>query len=102
MRTVTIAMVLTLIGGAAAAAPPGSPEAGQELARTWCGNCHTLPGATRASDQVPPLAAAVAGRSADQLSAFLARPHPPMPPLQLSRPEIADLVAYLRDLPRSP
>jgi mono/diheme cytochrome c family protein len=37
-------------------------------------------------------------RTPSQLAAFLTDPHGGMPPLELSRREIEDLVAYIRSL----
>ncbi len=76
---------------------PGDAERGEKLARQWCGSCHMLEGAKRAGDAAPTFReiARDPKRSADELRAFLSRPHPPMPPLALSRQEIEDLVAYL-------
>ena len=54
----------------------------------------------RGADTAPPFAAIANDpkRSPDALRAWLARPHPPMPNMNLTRTEISDIVAYLLSL----
>lgn len=96
---------LVLIGALVALAAPalgqqskttGDPARGEANARRWCASCHLLEGQTKASDTVPAFATIAHDprKGPEYLRAFLANPHPPMPPLQLSRLEIEDLVAY--------
>jgi hypothetical protein len=55
---------------------------------TWSGR--------RRAVQGPPAFQTIArARAPDSLRAFLARPHPPMPPIDLSRADIDNLVAYI-------
>lgn len=87
-----------LIGPSALAA--GDPDAGAALAMRWCTSCHVV----RQLDsgpvvQGPPTFQAMAReRTPDALRTFLARPHDPMPPLELSRADIENLIAYLETL----
>jgi len=78
----------------------GDPANGEALARRWCASCHLLEGQSKASDAVPAFATIAHDpqKGPEYLRTFLANPHPPMPPLQLSRSEIGDLVAYFGEL----
>lgn len=93
------ATLLTLIAGSALSA--GNPEQGRRLAERWCASCHLVgPGQRQASADVPTFAS-IARRedlSESLLAAFLTAPHPPMSNLNLSRQEIADVLAYIRSL----
>jgi len=73
---------------------------GEALATRWCAPCH-LPGANgKVTDAAPTFhaVAALARKDPDSIRTFLARPHAPMPPLELDRGQIADLVAYFQKL----
>ena len=78
--------------------PIGNSENGKALAVRWCSSCHIVsPQQEAATTEAPPFET-IAKRPADELQnldLFLAAPHPPMPPLNLSRTEIRDLVAYI-------
>lgn len=76
------------------------PVRGEADAQRWCASGHLLEGQTKASDTVPAFATIAHDprKGPEYLRAFLANPHPPMPPLQLSRSEIEDLVAYFSEL----
>ena len=96
-RAAALAVAATLVPPAALAA--GDPETGHMLARQWCGGCHVVePGATGGSDIAPPFTI-IAGnpdRTPGWLYAVVtAMPHPVMPNLDLTRPEAADIDAYL-------
>lgn len=77
------------------------PDNGKTLARQWCASCHLVtPDQERTNADAPPFMT-IAGRSdkeLDRLSTFLVDPHPKMPNFNLSRQEIADIVAYIRSL----
>ncbi len=94
-----VGILFSLMGAASAQAADAS--AGKRIAERWCASCHLVtPGQARASDGVPTFAS-IAGRktfTAERLPTFLSHPHPVMPDMTLSRPEIADLVAYIRSL----
>ena len=90
---------------AAAASPAqaaGDPDNGARLTQTWCSGCHAA-GASGA-DVAPPLReiASRPGRTQAYLYAWLTDPHPPMPRLDLSNRQIADLMAYLTTLAKQP
>ena len=91
-----------IVGGvvlltAAALQPAQAQNAanGGRLASQWCSNCHA--DANRGSDSVPTFQGIAnrPGRDADYLRNFLANPHPPMPPFQIGRTDIEDLVAFI-------
>jgi len=74
---------------------------GAQLAQQWCASCHVIPGAAGGPVlQGPPsfLAIAHGSKTPDQLRVFLEQPHGSMPPLTLSRAEVADLLAYIASL----
>ena len=81
-------------------------EKGEVLAQKLCANCHVLPGASPAD--VPagiPTFRAIAnkpGQTGDHIAQVLIQPHAPMPDLQVSREEIADILAYLETLRTDP
>jgi mono/diheme cytochrome c family protein len=83
------------------AAPNGNPENGKVVAERWCASCHIVStGQTSATTEAPAFET-IAKRSPEEmenLEVFLAAPHAPMPPLELSRAEIRDLVAYIASL----
>lgn len=92
-----------LLGGTAtlpaiAADRPASAAIGGALAQAQCTSCHVVATTGGGTDQAPTLPALAAARSDGELAAFLAQPHGAMPPISLTRQEIADLVAYLGTL----
>jgi len=78
----------------------GNPAQGEAIAMRWCASCHTLPGGKSASDVAPSFRAIARDprKDSDHLRGFLSHPHWPMPPLQLSRNEIENIIAYLQAL----
>ncbi|HEV7371354.1 cytochrome c [Arenibaculum sp.] len=76
----------------------GEPEAGRRIAETWCVHCHAIDPQAAVTDMAPAFEMLAQERTASQLAAFLTDPHGGMPPLELSRREIEDLVAYIRSL----
>ncbi len=78
------------------------PDAGHDLAVTWCSSCHLVEQESVAVTQARPLAAIARDQrwTADALRGFLARPHGGMPDLHLTRQEIDNLAAYLDSLPQ--
>jgi mono/diheme cytochrome c family protein len=96
-RLISTLILLATTWGPALAA---DADAGKVIAQRWCASCHVVaPDQARGSADVPSFAA-VAVRYADDkvLANFLAAPYPRMPNMTLSRPEIADLIAYIRTL----
>jgi mono/diheme cytochrome c family protein len=89
------ALLLVAAGQASAAGDPGS---GERIAERWCSGCHAV--TAGGSDAAPPFTEIVRrpDRSPSFLHAWLSDPHPPMPRLDLSRQEIADVIAYLSTL----
>lgn len=79
----------------------GDAANGKQLAERWCASCHLVsPDQKQAMADVPPFAT-IAKRPDDELEGLrglLATPHPNMPDMNLTRREIADLVAYIRSL----
>ena len=82
----------------------GDPLLGEPIAKRWCADCHALGDGPTASDQAPGFGAIARGPrgTPEQIRAFLTQPHAPMPPLQLSRNEIENLIAYIRQLGNRP
>ena len=97
MRALRLSVFAVL---ALAAAPVQAQDAanGRVIAERWCSNCHAVE--RRGSDSVPTLQqiANLPNRDAAYLRTFLANPHPPMPPFQIGRSDIDDLVAYIVSL----
>ncbi|HET9018898.1 MAG TPA: cytochrome c [Acetobacteraceae bacterium] len=100
---------LLLSGAVLAAAMPraaraqesGDPVAGRELAERWCKSCHMVAPTDRAISNGAPTFAGLArmpSTTSMSLRVFLHTPHPPMPDLQLSRNQIADIAAYILSL----
>lgn len=86
---------IVLLANVASAA---DAQQGQVMAKRWCATCHVV-GTDQASGgtQAPPFAeiAKKPGLTAASIALFLLRPHPPMPDMNLSRNEAADLAAYI-------
>jgi mono/diheme cytochrome c family protein len=86
-----------LLPGSAFAAPDASH--GEVIATRWCATCHLVaPDQTKASADVAPFVDVAKAKTDAQIADFLTDPHPKMPDMQLSRDEIADLVANIRSL----
>ena len=76
-------------------------QQGRTLAKQWCSNCHVIEADQAAGGDSAPTFGAIAETAAertDDLRAWLADPHPPMPNLNLTRVEIDDLLAYIESL----
>ena len=101
MKTIRIMSATMVASVLTSAAIAGDARQGEELANQWCSNCH-LVGAeqTAGGDTAPPfeIIAETAADRTDELQAWLADPHPPMPNLDLTRQEINDLLAYIESL----
>jgi mono/diheme cytochrome c family protein len=75
---------------------------GRIIALRWCAGCHLVQSGQKSpvTDQAPPFAS-LATRpdfTADKLALLLLKPHRNMQQLALSRPEIADVAAYILTL----
>jgi mono/diheme cytochrome c family protein len=80
-------------------APKPSADRGKVIAQRWCAECHMVsPDQKTAKADLPSFAAIATKRppNAVPLDTFLMNPHPKMPDMQLTRTEVADLVAYIR------
>ncbi|MGI9510583.1 MAG: c-type cytochrome [Geminicoccaceae bacterium] len=76
-------------------------QQGEALAQQWCSNCHIVAPEQAAGGDAAPAFTTIAETAADRtndLRAWLADPHPPMPNLDLTRNEIEDLLAYIESL----
>ena len=95
MGCCTLSVVL---GSSALAA---EADNGKTLAIRWCSSCHVVDHEQKlATDQAPPFAslARTPAFDANKLAFLLLKPHPNMPTLSLSRPEIADIAEYIATL----
>jgi mono/diheme cytochrome c family protein len=95
---------LLLVTPARAQFAAGDSLKGRELAQRLCATCHVV-GSGEAGTAVPgvPTFAAIAnhkGQTPERLAGLIIIPHPPMPAVQLTMPEIRDVIAYIRSLER--
>jgi cytochrome c2 len=76
-------------------------ERGEIIAKRWCAACHLVSSdQTRANSDAPSFSSIARKKSTEKLTAFLTDPHPKMPDMNLTRGEIADIVAYIKSLDR--
>ena len=95
-----------MLGAMAAAALLTVPAAnaadigqGAKLAQRWCATCHVVaPGQPAAKADAPSFASISAARKVPEIAGFLMQSHPSMPDMNLTRAEIADLIAYMQSL----
>ncbi|BBF91654.1 c-type cytochrome [Blastochloris tepida] len=90
---------LALAGaGQPVAAPGADAAAGRVLAERWCSGCHLVDDQQpQGNDGVPTFRSIGAKPWTDAtFAAAIASPHPPMPKLDLTRKEMADLLAFVR------
>jgi mono/diheme cytochrome c family protein len=91
---------------ALAASAPGAfaddAGRGQVIARRWCAACHVVASDQTSANADAPTFASIARKKQPlrKLKAFLTNPHPKMPDMNLTRSEIADIVAYIGSLDR--
>jgi mono/diheme cytochrome c family protein len=100
-RLWVLAFALWAPGAMAVPDDMGDPVNGHKLATAWCSNCHALPDSKQATATGAPSFSAIAGnRKITPLSlrVFLQTPHPPMPDLHLSNPEMDDVVSYIQSI----
>lgn len=95
--------LVLLLAVAALPANAGDTANGLRIARSLCTNCHIVePGGTAAElvAGVPSFMAVSAkqGQDADKMAAYILNPHPPMPQVQLTMAELADVSAYIMTL----
>lgn len=96
------AATTALLAFALVSAPPaGASDAsnGGKLAKRWCADCHVVfDGQVRAQADAPSFASISARRRVPEVRSLLGQSHPQMPDMNLSRDEIADLIAYMHTL----
>lgn len=100
LTTVSMFMVASVLSTEASAA---DVQQGKTLAKQWCSNCHLIVADQGTGGDAASTFGAIAETAAernDDLRAWLADPHPPMPDLSLTRVEIDDLLAYIESLER--
>ncbi len=93
-RPALLAALGAVLPLAVQAADP-DPERGRALAQRWCVSCHVVDEDGSGADAGPAFAS-MGDRSDAQLRGWLSAPHPAMPHLDLSGPDIDDLAAYIR------
>jgi mono/diheme cytochrome c family protein len=74
---------------------------GRQLARRWCVSCHLVADNQRKTTTEAPPFATIARRpdfDVNRLASFLLNPYPRMPNMSLTRPEAADIAAYIGSL----
>ncbi len=103
MSTVLQKLVVSVLLAAGVLSGPSARAAdvakGGALAKRWCAECHAVaPDQQRAQSDAPSFAAISANRRVPGIVAFLGQSHPRMPDMNLSRDEIADLIAYMHTL----
>lgn len=89
----------------AASSPAGAAdvEHGLKLAKHWCAACHVVSSDQKSASVDVPTFEAIAHRKSERdLRLFLTKPHGQMPDMSLSRPEVADIVAYIESLGPNP
>jgi mono/diheme cytochrome c family protein len=76
----------------------GDAQRGETLVTRWCASCHRLSDDGSATDQAPTIhwIAAQVKQNPSYIRTFLNHPHAPMPPLDLDRGEIEDVIVYLQ------
>lgn len=95
-----IAVPMVLAATAAAGDEAERLRLGQAVARTWCADCHAMPGGAPAASDAGPSFAALADSPLDAngLLGALADPHPAMPDPGLSRAQIDAVWAWIESL----
>ena len=100
LTTISMVMAASVLSSGMSAA---DIRQGEKLAKQWCSNCHVIRSDQAAGGDAAPTFGAIAETAAernDDLRAWLADPHPPMPNLSLTRVEIDDLLAYIESQKR--
>jgi cytochrome c len=109
IRSVAVGFVVTSTTAALGQTPPQyvpTAEAGQAIAQKLCSSCHLTPDAPAKPITVGiPSLSALANKpeqTPGTIALRLIRPPHPMPDMQLTRDEIADVIAYLATLRAAP
>ena len=93
--------VAVLIALGASSARAADADNGERLARRWCAACHIVALNQQSATTEAPSFSSIArtpGLDAARIALFLLHPHPKMPDMGLTRPEAADLAAYIASL----
>ncbi len=98
-----LALPLAWLTASAGSAQAADTASGAALAHKLCVNCHVVaPGAAGATVTAGiPSFTAIAnkpGQTAEKLQDFILSPHPPMPQVQLTNIERANLAGYILSL----
>jgi mono/diheme cytochrome c family protein len=97
-----VAATMLAASAALAQSEIGDAAQGRRFASQSCSNCHLVDaGQTKPAVDGVPTFISLAGNPAEtpeRIRGFLAKPHGAMPPISLSRQEIADVVAYIQSL----
>lgn len=97
VRRAAAALILTALCALPVSA--ADVQQGAKLAQRWCASCHAIaPSQDKASADAPSFASISAARKVPEIQGFLQQSHPSMPDMNLSRSEIADLIAYMQSL----
>lgn len=97
-HAVVLALTCSAFWIGAAHAQAGDTAAGRAVAQLYCTACH---GEVTRPDQRAPAFATIASeraRTNAEMTTWLLDPHPPMPDVRLSIPEIRDVILYIRSL----
>jgi mono/diheme cytochrome c family protein len=98
-----LALPLALLTASAGGALAADIASGGALARQLCVNCHVVaPGeaGTAVTAGIPSFKAVAnkPGQTVEKVQDFVLNPHPPMPQVQLTNIELANLAAYILSL----
>lgn len=99
----TLLTLLTTLAASSGATLAADPASGKALGQRLCVNCHVVvPGQTptQVTTGVPSFReiAGKPGQTARNIQDRMLNPHPPMPEVQLTNHERADLAAYILSL----
>ena len=102
MRAFKLALPLLLLVAGPAGAQSGDPEAGHELARSFCAECHAVDGDEFESPNPdsPPFRSIARKPEMTELAltVFFQTPHPSMPNIIVTGDDARDLIAYILSL----
>ena len=99
LRELAVVLVMSVVLAPGAAGAQEAAE-GRALAEQWCASCHAIAPGRAGTEAAPPFEAIVQerGRADEWIATWLSTPHQMMPDLNLTRSEIAALVAYFDSL----
>ena len=97
-QTIVALLGLSFLIGFAGNAAAADASNGERLAKRWCASCHVVAADQKSGNtQVSPFSSIAKTPKLDaaKLAFFLLAPHPPMPDMNLTRSEAADLAAFI-------